>query len=132
MDRLPPESHFKTDARDAMDPAVYREALGPAESWGRWSSSDHLAAAQVDALRRIEWLLATVNSEKGKAPKHPDPVPRPGVSGGLLGSGLVTSGSESLQVIAELKARQRAMGAEPKPDQVQAVLDEMMGGGSDE
>lgn len=132
MERLPLESHYKTEIRDGMSPGDYQAAVGQArggpQAWGSWSHLELLAAQQIDALQRIEWVLHAVNSKK--PPKQPEPVPRPGVAGGLLtgAAAPARAAADGLRVIAELKARQRAMGAEPTEQQIQDVLDEIGGG----
>lgn len=50
----------------------------PAE--GRWSQTEVLLAALVDATNHQSWLYASAHTPKGeKRPQKPDPVPRPGV-----------------------------------------------------
>jgi hypothetical protein len=55
-------------------------------------------------------------------------MPRPGVGGGPLAAVAEQERRDSLRQIASLKARQQGMGAMPSEEQIQAVLDEMMGG----
>lgn len=130
---LPPESMLKTAIRDGMSVEEWQQAntADPAR-WGPWSLERHMHALAIDALARIEWTLVAVNSEKGKAPKPPEPMSRPGVGAGPISAVAAKQRTDSLMAIAELKARQRAMGAQPTPEQVQAVLDELMGGDGDE
>ena len=46
---------------------------------GRWSQLEQLIAANYDAIRRLEWVLLCVNSEKkSKRPDPPEPMRRPG------------------------------------------------------
>jgi len=78
--QLPPESATATPVRVPAGPeatVAAAEAGDPAE--GRWSHAEMLLAAAVDELRRLQWLTAAVNAEKGKTPKQPEPIPRPGV-----------------------------------------------------
>lgn len=49
----------------------------PAEA-ASWSVEAYLLAAAVDRLSEVAWLTAAVNSKKGKQPKQPKPIPRPG------------------------------------------------------
>jgi hypothetical protein len=43
-----------------------------------WSVESYLLAALVDRVSELTWLTAAVNSKKGKQPKQPKPIPRPG------------------------------------------------------
>ncbi|WP_432053753.1 hypothetical protein [Streptomyces sp. bgisy022] len=46
---------------------------------GRWSQLEQLMAANYDAIRRLEWVLICVNTEKkSKRPDPPEPMRRPG------------------------------------------------------
>lgn len=46
---------------------------------GRWSQEEQLLAAAVDAIRRLEWVLICVNTEKkSQRPSPPEPMRRPG------------------------------------------------------
>lgn len=46
---------------------------------GRWSQLEQLIAAQLDSSRRIEHILILANSDgKGRKPKAPEPIRRPG------------------------------------------------------
>lgn len=46
---------------------------------GRWSQEEQLLAAVVDAIRRLEWVLICVNTDKkSKRPDPPEPMRRPG------------------------------------------------------
>lgn len=78
--QLPPESATATAMRVKAGPDATADAADagdPAE--GRWSHEEMLLASAVDAVRRVEWAIIAVNSERGKAPKQPEPMPRPGV-----------------------------------------------------
>lgn len=44
----------------------------------KWNDSDYLLALLVDATHIHNWQYATVHRGKGKKPKAPKPVPRPG------------------------------------------------------
>lgn len=127
LDHLPPESATKTAIRDGMTLEQW-ERLPQLQSWGSWSHTESLLATNADRLARIEWTLVALQSEKGKAPPAPEPMPRPGVGGGPLAAAAEQDRRESLRVMAVLKARQLAHGAPPTPEQVQTVLDELMGG----
>lgn len=77
---LPPESHTMTALRNEMTP---RELAEQAEKGdperGRWSQEEQLLAALVDSVRRLEWVLICVNTEKkSKRPDVPEPMRRPG------------------------------------------------------
>lgn len=56
------------------DSALNRELHGEA---AEWSVTDHLLAAVVDHLAAANWMFASVNSDEGEQPDHPEPVPRP-------------------------------------------------------
>lgn len=66
--------------RNQMSPAELAEQAAKGEpEKGRWSQLEQLVAANVDASRRIEWVLQCVNIEqKSKRPDAPDPMRRPG------------------------------------------------------
>lgn len=66
--------------RNQMSPAELAEQAAKGEpEKGRWSQLEQLVAANVDASRRIEWVLQCVNIEqKSKRPDPPDPMRRPG------------------------------------------------------
>lgn len=51
-------------------------AAHPPEGHGPWSRAELLAAAEVDELRRIAYILVKTN---GGDAKQPQPEPRPGV-----------------------------------------------------
>ena len=55
---------------DTADFAVHLPRGGPVSEWfGGWGA----ITAEDEALRRIEFLIATVNSENGKGPAVPTP-----------------------------------------------------------
>lgn len=66
--------------RNAMPLGVLAEQAEKGEpEKGRWSQLEQLVAANVDATRRIEWVLQCVNIEqKSKRPEAPEPMRRPG------------------------------------------------------
>lgn len=45
---------------------------------GRWSQEEQLMAMLVDAVRKVEWVLWCVNTEKKDRPDPPEPMRRPG------------------------------------------------------
>lgn len=63
-----------------MDPAELAAQADKGEpEKGRWSQQEQLLAAAVDAIRRLEWVLICVNTEKkSKQPPPPEPMRRPG------------------------------------------------------
>lgn len=63
MEKLPPESSFMTALR------------GGAE-WIGWDRNSDLLAHLIDSVRVLTWYFVSVNSKK--APKKPEPFPRPG------------------------------------------------------
>ena len=81
IQHLPPESATWTALRNELTPQQLAEQgeKGQPEK-GRWSQLEQLIAANVDATRRVEWALWSVNIEqKSKRPDAPDPMRRPGV-----------------------------------------------------
>lgn len=48
---------------------------------GRWSMVEQLLARVDDSLREIQYILVVANSDgKGRKPKRPEPMRRPGVT----------------------------------------------------
>lgn len=131
LDGLPQESLTKTAIRDGMTLEQW-QAMPASQAWGPWSHTDHLLARNADLMALVQWTLVALKAEKGKAPKPPEPMPRPGVGGGPLAAVAQVERQETLRSIAVLKARERAHGAAPDEAQIQAVMDELMGGGGDE
>jgi hypothetical protein len=127
LEGLPPESLTKTAIRDGMSLEEWR-ALPQATAWGPWSHTDHLLALNADRQALVQWTLVAVNSEKGKAPKPPEPLPRPGIGAGPLAAAAAVERRQVIRSLAVLKARERLMGARPTEEQIQTVLDELMGG----
>jgi len=76
MQRLPQESWTQTILRDRPVTEPLPARSGPLR-FGPWSQSDYLRASQIDALRRLEYVLRRVNGDD-RFP-FPDPVPRPGM-----------------------------------------------------
>lgn len=103
------------------------EALPPAQAWGSWSHSELLLAQIVDRVAYVEWALVAVNSEKGKAPKVPQPIPRPGV-GLPLQAAADRERQEMVRRVALLKALERNHGAHPSEEQVAEVMAELLAG----
>lgn len=46
-----------------------------------WSRTEQLLARLVEAVEILDWRYACVHSKKGRRPKRPRPIPRPGVGG---------------------------------------------------
>lgn len=69
-----------TALRNTLTPMQLAEQADKGEpEKGRWSQQEQLLASAVDALRRVEWVLWCVNSEKkSKRPDPPEPMRRPG------------------------------------------------------
>jgi len=80
IEHLPPESHTMTALRNGMSQAELDAQADKGEpEKGRWSQEEQLLAAAVDAIRRLEWVLICVNTEKkSKRPDPPEPMRRPG------------------------------------------------------
>lgn len=80
IQRMPPESATWTALRNATPAAELAAQAEKGEpEKGRWSQLEQLVAANVDATRRVEWVLQCVNIEqKSKRPDVPEPMRRPG------------------------------------------------------
>lgn len=80
IQRLPPESATWTALRNELTPQQLAEQAEKGEpEKGRWSQLEQLIAANVDATRRVEWVLLCSNIEqKSKRPDAPEPMRRPG------------------------------------------------------
>ena len=80
IQHLPPESATWTALRNGLTPMELAEQAEKGEpEKGRWSQLEQLVAANVDATRRVEWVLQCVNIEqKSKRPDAPEPTRRPG------------------------------------------------------
>lgn len=80
IQHLPPESATWTALRNELSPAeLAAQAEKGRPELGRWSQLEQLIAANVDATRRVEWALWSVNIEqKSKRPDMPEPMRRPG------------------------------------------------------
>lgn len=80
IQHLPPESATWTALRNAMPEAdLAAQADSGEPEKGRWSQEEQLLAAVVDAIRRLEWVLICVNTDKkSKRPDPPEPLRRPG------------------------------------------------------
>ncbi len=81
IQHLPPESATWTALRNDLTPRELAEQAAKGEpEKGRWSQQEQLIAAAVDAIRRVEWALWSVNiDKKSKRPDAPEPMRRPGV-----------------------------------------------------
>ena len=80
IQHLPPESATWTALRNAMPEADLSAQADRGEpEKGRWSQLEQLVAANLDAIRRLEWVLICVNTEKkSQRPDPPEPMRRPG------------------------------------------------------
>lgn len=70
-----------TALRNAMTPEEYEEQAqkGKPED-GRWSMVEQLLAGLTDAVRELQYITVVANSDgKGRKPKRPEPMRRPGV-----------------------------------------------------
>ena len=69
-----------TALRNELTPLQLAEQADKGEpEKGRWSQQEQLLAAAVDAIRRLEWVLICVNTEKkSKRPDPPEPMRRHG------------------------------------------------------
>lgn len=79
IQHLPPESATWTALRNAMsDEELAQQADKGEPEKGRWSQLEQLMAANLDATRRVEYVLICANSDKSKRPRQPEPTRRPG------------------------------------------------------
>jgi hypothetical protein len=80
IQNLPPESSTMTALRNSLsDEELTAQADQGEPEKGRWSQDQQLMAACYDVLRRIEYVLICVNTEKEAAwPARPEPMRRPG------------------------------------------------------
>lgn len=98
IQHLPPESATMTALRIAMDPEEYEEQArnGQPEN-GRWSMAEQLLAGISDSLHQLEYILVLANSSgKGRKPKRPTPMRRPGVTAPPERDQLTEQGAEFL------------------------------------
>ena len=65
------EEHRKDQAGDEGD------GKPPSPPLHSWSPEVAKLTEVLDAVRDVSWKVEAVQSEKGKAPKHPPPAPRP-------------------------------------------------------
>ncbi|MEV0917829.1 hypothetical protein AB0I93_26675 [Streptomyces sp. NPDC049967] len=98
IQNLPPESATMTALRNAMSPEEYEsQARKGRPEDGRWSMSEQLLAGITDSLHQLEYILVAVNSGgKGRKPKRPEPMRRPGVAPKKTESRLTDRGAETL------------------------------------
>ncbi|MEH0627807.1 hypothetical protein [Streptomyces stelliscabiei] len=82
IQRLPPESATMTALRNRMSAEELADQSDKGEpEKARWSQQEQLLAAAVDAVRRLEWVLICVNTEKkSDRPEPPEPMRRPGAA----------------------------------------------------
>lgn len=79
IQRLPQESATWTALRNKLTPMELAEQAEKGEpEKARWSQQEQLTATLVDAVRKVEWVLWCVNTEKNKRPDPPEPMRRPG------------------------------------------------------
>ncbi|MFE2048015.1 hypothetical protein ACFXAS_05870 [Streptomyces sp. NPDC059459] len=80
IEHLPPESHTMTALRNELTPDQLAAQADKGEpEKGRWSQLEQLVAANNDAIRRLEYVLICVNTEKkSQRPNPPEPMRRPG------------------------------------------------------
>ncbi|MFF3324973.1 hypothetical protein [Streptomyces sp. NPDC002889] len=81
IQHLPPESATMTALRNAMTSEDYeQQARSGRPEEGRWSMTEQLLAGITDSLHQLEYILVVANSDgKGRKPKRPEPMRRPGV-----------------------------------------------------
>lgn len=82
IERLPPESATMTALRNGLSAEEYeKQARNGKPEEGRWSMAEQLLAGITDALRELQYILVVANSDgKGRKPRRPEPIRRPGVT----------------------------------------------------
>ncbi|MET9950150.1 hypothetical protein ABZ135_01195 [Streptomyces sp. NPDC006339] len=82
IQHLPPESATMTALRNALSAEEYeRQARGGKPEEGRWSMGEQLLAGISDGIRELQYILVVANSNgKGRKPRRPEPIRRPGVT----------------------------------------------------
>ncbi|OKH91726.1 hypothetical protein [Streptomyces uncialis] len=80
ISRLPPESATMTAIRNATPDAELADQADRGEpEKGRWSQVEQLLAVVADRVARVEHVLVCANTgSKGRRPKPPEPIRRPG------------------------------------------------------
>ena len=80
IQHLPPESATMTALRNNMsDEELAKQAESGEPEKAQWSQLEQLMAANLDAIRRVEYVLICANTEKkSKRPDAPKPTRRPG------------------------------------------------------
>lgn len=70
-----------TALRNAMSAEDFEKQSQDGEpEKGRWSQQEQLLAGISDALRDLQYITVVANSDgKGRRPKRPEPMRRPGV-----------------------------------------------------
>lgn len=98
IQHLPPESATMTALRNALDPEEYeQQARNGKPEEGRWSMTEQLLAGITDALRHLEYVLTLAHHNgKGRKPRPPEPMRRPGVGGGKKSEEMSEQGRDFL------------------------------------
>lgn len=83
IEHLPPESATKTGMRNQLEELSDDEREGQSAKHepekDRWSQQEQLLALVADRLARVEYVLILANSSgKGRKPREPQPIRRPG------------------------------------------------------
>ena len=113
LNRLPPESEFKTAQRDGMD--IDWENLPEMDGDGSWSKLENLVAGNYDQLAMLRWELRRMLGGKSPGDPEPEPLQRPGVKRRPKVVPLNAKG------LAFLRYLQEHQGAHPPPDWDPAV-----------
>ncbi|GGU62931.1 hypothetical protein [Streptomyces lavendofoliae] len=82
IQHLPPESHTMTALRNAMPAEDFEKQAESGEpERDRWSKQEQILAGIYDRLGDLQYITVVANSDgKGRKPKRPAPLPRPGVT----------------------------------------------------
>jgi hypothetical protein len=98
IQHLPPESATMTAQRNELTAEEYEQQARKGEpERAPWSMTEQLLAGITDSLHQLEYILVVANSDgKGRKPKRPEPMRRPGVGGSKKREGLTERSAETL------------------------------------
>lgn len=98
IQHLPPESATWTALRNAAPEEVLAEQANNGDpEKDRWSKAEHLLAAAVDRIARVEYVLICANTDKkARRPDPPEPICRPGARPPRPKAALTDAGADVL------------------------------------
>ncbi|MFJ4785160.1 hypothetical protein [Streptomyces sp. NPDC088794] len=80
IQHLPPESATWTALRNGLaDEDLAEQAEKGEPEKARWSQGEQLIAQVADRVAELTYVFSLANSGKGRKPKRPEPIRRPGV-----------------------------------------------------